>query len=143
MENKVTLTMKEQHKVKMVIDYEAGKIRARRAAELLGISKRQFRRLVAGYRQRGIAALAHGNRGRSPGNRISEEVRQEILRLAKETYQDSTTAISPKNWLNRPSRSWYRARRCGASGGQPGKAAPGSGELPNIAVAGNVIRRRG
>jgi len=28
MENKVTLTMKEQHKLKMVIDYEAGKVRA-------------------------------------------------------------------------------------------------------------------
>jgi len=28
MENKVTLTMKEKHKLKMVIDYEAGKVRA-------------------------------------------------------------------------------------------------------------------
>jgi len=80
--------MKEQHKLKMVIDYEAGKVRAQKAAELLGISKRQFRRLVAAYRQRGIAALAHGNRGRTPANRISEKVRQEILRLAKETYRD-------------------------------------------------------
>jgi hypothetical protein len=43
---------------------------------------------VAAYRQRGIAALAHGNRGRQPANRISEAVRQDILRLAKETYQD-------------------------------------------------------
>lgn len=88
MNTKVTLTMKEQHKLKMVIDYEAGKVQAERAAELLRISKRQFRRIVAAYRQRGIAALAHGNRGRSPANRISEAVRQEILRLAKETYRD-------------------------------------------------------
>jgi len=28
MENKVTFTMKEQHKLQMVIDYEAGKVRA-------------------------------------------------------------------------------------------------------------------
>ena len=40
METKVTLTMKEQHKLKMVIDYEAGKIRAHRAAELLAIHHR-------------------------------------------------------------------------------------------------------
>jgi predicted DNA-binding protein (UPF0251 family) len=85
MENKVTLTMKEQHKLKMVIDYESGKVRAQRAAELLGISKRQLCRIVAAYRQRGIAALAHGNRGRTPANRTSEQVRQEILRLAKES----------------------------------------------------------
>lgn len=88
MENKVTLTMKEQHKLKMIIDYEAGKVRAQQAAELLGISTRHFRRLVAGYRQRGIVAMAHGNRGRPPVNRISDPVRQEILRLAKETYRD-------------------------------------------------------
>jgi transposase len=80
--------MKEQHKLKMVIDYEAGKVRAQKAAELLGISKRQFRRLVAAYRQRGIAALAHGNRGRTPANRISEKVRQEILWLNKLTHRD-------------------------------------------------------
>ena len=54
MNTQVTLTMKEQHKLKMVIDYEAGKVHAQRAAELLGISKRQFRRLVAAYRQRGV-----------------------------------------------------------------------------------------
>lgn len=41
MENKVSLTMKEQHKLKMVSDYEAGKIRAQKAAELLGITKRR------------------------------------------------------------------------------------------------------
>ena len=49
--------MKEQHKLKMVIDYEAGKVPAQTAAKLLGISKRQFRRLVAAYRKRGVVAL--------------------------------------------------------------------------------------
>ena len=88
MENKVTLTMKELHKLKMIIEYEAGKVHAQKAAELLGISKRQFRRLVAAYRKGGMPALAHGNRGRVPANRLSEQMRQEILRLAKETYQD-------------------------------------------------------
>jgi predicted DNA-binding protein (UPF0251 family) len=71
MENKVTLTMKEQHKLKMVIDYEAGKIKAQRASELLGISKRQFRRLVAAYRQRGLRGGAAGDppvsQGELPG----------------------------------------------------------------------------
>jgi predicted DNA-binding protein (UPF0251 family) len=88
MNTQVTLTMKEQHKVKMVVDYEAGKVHAQRAAEVLGISKRQFRRLVAGYRKRGVAALAHGNRGKTPVNRIAEAVREQIVKLAKSTYQD-------------------------------------------------------
>ncbi len=143
MENKVTLTMKEQHKLKMVIEYEAGKVQAQRAAELLGISQRQFRRLVAAYRQRGITALAHGNRGRSPANRISEAVRQEILRLAKETYRDYNDCHFTEELAEQPEPIGYPARHCGASGGQPGKAVPGSGEPPSIAVGGSATRRRG
>jgi transposase len=88
MKNKVILTMKEQHKLKMISDYEAGKVQAKQASELLGISKRHFRRLVASYRERGVASVAHGNRGRTPANRISERVRDEIARLAKGEYQD-------------------------------------------------------
>jgi transposase len=126
MNTQVTLTMKEQHKLKMVIDYEAGKIRAQRAAELLGISKRQFRRLVAAYRQKGIAALAHGNRGRVPANRISEQVRQEILRLAKETYHDYNDCHFTEELAERAqpiviSRSSLRRIRRAAGQGSPRK----------------------
>jgi transposase len=126
MNTQVTLTMKEQHKLKMVIDYEAGKVRAQRAAELPGISKRQFRRLVAAYRQKGIAAMADGNRGRVPANRISERVRQEILRLAKETYQDYNDCHFTEELAEQPepiviSRSSLRRIRRAAGQGSPRK----------------------
>jgi hypothetical protein len=39
--------MKEQHKLKMVSDYEGGKVPAQTAAKQLGISKRQFQGDVA------------------------------------------------------------------------------------------------
>lgn len=126
MSTQVTLTMKEQHKLKMVMDYEAGKIRAQGAAELLGISKRQFRRLVAAYRQRGIAALAHGNRGRKPANRLSEPVRQEILRLAQETYRDYNDCHFTEELAEQAppifvSRSTLRRIRRAAGQGSPRK----------------------
>jgi transposase len=126
MNTQVTLKMKEQHKLKMVIDYEAGKVRAQKAAELLGISKRQFRRIVAAYRQRGIEAIAHGNRGRVPANRISEQVRQEILRLAKETYQDYNDCHFTEELAEQPepivvSRSTLRRIRRAAGQGSPRK----------------------
>ncbi len=126
MNTQVTLTMKEQHKLKLVIDYEAGKVCAQRAADVLGLSKRQFRRLVASYRQRGIAALAHGNRGRTPANRLSEPVRQEILRLAKETYQDYNGCHFTEELAERPepivvSRSTLRRIRRAAGQGSPRK----------------------
>jgi transposase len=118
--------MKEQHKLKLVIDYEAGKVRAQRAAELLGVSKRQIRRLVAAYRQRGIAALAHGNRGRAPANRTSEQVRQEILRLGKETYRDYndchfTEELAEQSEPILVSRATVRRIRRAAGQGSPRK----------------------
>jgi hypothetical protein len=131
MNTQVILTMKEQHKLKMIVDYESGKVNAQRAAELLGISQRHFRRLVAGFRQCGVVALAHGNRGRSPANRIPDPVRQEILRLAKSTYQDYNDCHFTEELAEQPepiliSRSTLRRIRRAAGQGSPRKRrAPG------------------
>ena len=126
MNTQVTLTMKEQHKMKMVVDYEAGRVVAQKAAELLGISKRQFRRQVAAYRKRGVAAMAHGNRGRAPANRLCETVRQTILELAKETYQDYndchfTEELAEQAQPIMVSRSTVRRLRRTAGQGSPRK----------------------
>ena len=117
--------MKEQHKLKMVIDYEAGKVPAPTAAKLLGISKRQFRRLVAAYRKR-QAALAHGNPGRTPANRIADVVRQKIVALAKTTYQDYNDSHFTEELTEQAepivvSRSTVRRIRRAAGQGSPRK----------------------
>ena len=36
------------------------------AAEIMGVSERHTKRLLAAYRRDGAAALSHGNRGRGP-----------------------------------------------------------------------------
>lgn len=126
MDTQVTLTMKEQHKLKMVVDYEAGKIHAARAAEVLGLSKRQFRRLVAAYRKRGVAALAHGNRGKTPANRIPETIREQIVKLAQTTYQDYNDSHFTEELAEQAepilvSRSTLRRIRRAAGQGSPRK----------------------
>lgn len=118
--------MKEQHKLKMVIEYEAKKVTASTAAELLGISVRQFRRLVAAYRKKGVAALAHGNRGKSPANRIPEDIRQKIITLAKTTYRDYndchfTEELAEEAEPIRVSRSTVRRIRRSIGEGSPKK----------------------
>ena len=40
------------------------------AAEIMGVSERHTKRLLAAYRKVGPAALAHGNRGRRPHNAV-------------------------------------------------------------------------
>lgn len=80
--------MKEQKRLTVIAQIDAERMRGRDGAEMLGLSLRQLRRLIAAYRKEGAAGLAHGNRGRAPHNKIAEEVREQVLKLAKETYRD-------------------------------------------------------
>jgi transposase len=66
----------------------AGRLTGQEAAEVLGVTVRHLRRLLAAYRRHGATALAHGNRGRPPANKLDEATRQQILQLAQAAYLD-------------------------------------------------------
>jgi transposase len=74
---KVTLTLKEQKRLKVLNEVEAGRMTMGEAAELLGVSERQVYRLKKAYREKEAAGLAHGNRGKP-----SPRARTCIARLA-------------------------------------------------------------
>jgi hypothetical protein len=57
------------------------------AAEALGLTKRQVRRLRRAVEERGAAGVVHGNTGRSPKHRIAERIRARIVALRRKTYQ--------------------------------------------------------
>jgi transposase len=86
--DKVTLNSKEQKRVMVLNEVIAGRITGQEAAEVLGISLRQLRRLIATYRQEGVAGVAHGNRGRPPVNKLDPVKAGEIVRLARTDYLD-------------------------------------------------------
>ena len=56
------------------------------AAEIMGISERHTKRLLAAYRRDGPAALAHGNRGRRPHNAVPEATANAVVKLASNHY---------------------------------------------------------
>lgn len=86
--NEVTLKPREQKRLLVLNEVVAGRMTGAEAAEMLGLTLRQTRRLLARYRQEGAMALAHGNRGREPVNKLDAAVEAEILRLAKGAYLD-------------------------------------------------------
>jgi len=73
------------HVMKMT---EVGKITLKEAGEKLGVSYRQAKRIRRAIRDKGIKGLIHGNRGRPSHRRLSEEVRQRVLALAKGRYAE-------------------------------------------------------
>ena len=57
----------------------------RQAAEIMGISERHTKRLLAAYRKEGVAALTHGNRGRRPHNAVPEEAAAAVVKWRAES----------------------------------------------------------
>ncbi len=63
-----------------------GTLTGEEAAEVLGLSKRQVRRLRRAVERRGTRGVVHGNSGRAPKHRVAEEVREQILELRRKKY---------------------------------------------------------
>jgi transposase len=88
MREQVILSMREQKRLHVISEQNAGRVTGRQAAEFMGVSLRQARRLLAAYRQKGVEAVVHGNRGRAPATRTPEVIRDQVLTLARTTYHD-------------------------------------------------------
>jgi predicted ArsR family transcriptional regulator len=82
----VTLTSKEQTRVAVLNEVTQGGLTATEAAGLLGVSVRQIRRILAAYRREGVAAIAHGNRGRVPSHTTTTAIRARGQRLVQLRY---------------------------------------------------------
>ncbi len=86
MEGKVTLSQKEQNRLKVLNEMNRGNLTVDQTAILLNVSQRHVWRVLAAYRKEGAAALVHGNRGKKPHNAIEEEIRQKVIELAGTKY---------------------------------------------------------
>ena len=58
------------------------------SAPLIGVSVRQARRICKRFRLSGDAGLLHGLRGRSSNRRLSEDVRERVVKLHQDRYAD-------------------------------------------------------
>jgi transposase len=86
--DKVTLNNKEQKRLMVLNEVLAGRLTGEEAAQMLGLSLRQTRRLLAAYRREGAVGLAHGNRGREPVNKVDPTVVKAVIDLAGGEYLD-------------------------------------------------------
>jgi len=82
----LTLTTKEQNRLQTLNGVLEKHWPMREAAKIMGVSERQGWRILAAYRKEGAAALAHGNRGRTPANAIPPALYQQVVTLARERY---------------------------------------------------------
>lgn len=82
----VTLSIKEQKRLMILNRVEAKELTGKMAAEVLGLSVRHIKRMLAAYRKDGAEALAHGNRGKGSRRAIDERTRSKVVELAETVY---------------------------------------------------------
>lgn len=88
----LTLYTKEQKRAYVLNGIMDQRWTVKEAAVLLRISERQVLRLLRSYRQAGVEALVHGNRGRSPRHATASDVRERVAALAAGPYDGANYA---------------------------------------------------
>src|SRR5258708_38707675 len=89
----ITLSDKQQRNAEILSRAASGSLPKEQAAQLLHVSDRQVRRLVAEFRARGLPSVAHGNTGRAPANKTQTLVHEKLAELAGKDgkYHDFNT----------------------------------------------------
>ena len=77
------------HKIEVISRVVLQKLPHETAANQLGITTRQVRRLVKIYKEEGPMGLLHKGLGRAPGNKLPDELKNRVLDLVKERFLDT------------------------------------------------------
>ena len=107
--------MEEADRAVVIGQVAEKRVRQREAAERLGVSVRQVKRLLARYRERGPGGLVSGHRGKASNNALGDGV-QGLRRLGE------GAARRP-----RAGRAVARRRRRGGPGGRREDGSPAGG----------------
>lgn len=73
-------------RVDVVERLEAGSLRVSEAAQVLGLSVRQVKRLRKAFRASGADGLVHGNAGKAPAHRTPSCIRENVIELRRGKY---------------------------------------------------------
>ncbi len=82
----MTLSPEEGRRLHVLGLLERGRLTTAQAAEGLGLTPRQVRRLRRALQRHGPEGLAHGNRGRQSPHRLPDRLRAQIVALAQGRY---------------------------------------------------------
>lgn len=85
---RVTMSMRELERLKCIQAVLDGELYPYQAAERLGISTRQLRRLAERYRAEGPTGLISRRCRRPSNNRLAEHLEQQIVNILRESYAD-------------------------------------------------------
>jgi len=85
---KVTMTMRDLDRLKCIQAVADGNLKPGRAADRLGLTTRQVRRLTQRYAQEGPVGLISRHRNRPSNNRLDPCLAERVIGILRESYAD-------------------------------------------------------
>lgn len=77
-----------EFELQVISDFLSRKMSRVQASEMLGVRERTVSRKARRYEIKGLKSLLHGNRKRSPKNKILESKKREVMNLVESRYFD-------------------------------------------------------
>lgn len=87
MEKYLTMSANEMSRLEVMQRLEEKRLKQKEAAEMLGLTVRQIKRLVSKYRKSGAGGLVSQRRGKPSNNQLKAEDKQKGLDLLKGKYK--------------------------------------------------------
>ncbi len=98
-EDTIRMSLGELRKLKVVHQALGRQITQNTASSMLGLSERQFRRLVKLVRENGDGGIVHGSRGRPSNRRLPEKTKAKVLKLFRKKYRDFGPTLAAEKLL--------------------------------------------
>ena len=87
-EDKIIMSQKEVNRLYVIHQAIEKAISQDQAAEILGLTDRQVRRIARIVRLEGDAGICHKSRGKRSHNRIADKTRDKAVTLCRDTYKE-------------------------------------------------------
>lgn len=100
-EEKLRMSVKEAGRLGIMRQMDKKNLTPRKAAEELGLSLKQLRRVRKRYLAEGAAGLLSKKRGQVSGNKISEKIRDKTISLVRAKYIDFGPTLACEKLLER------------------------------------------
>jgi transposase len=82
----ITMSRRETKRLHIIHQALDKRISQAKAAELVGLSSRQLRRMIKRVREEGDDGISHRSRGKASNRRLSQKVKDNVLKLYRKQY---------------------------------------------------------
>jgi len=83
----ITMSRRETKRLHIIHQTLDKRITQAKAAELVGLSSRQLRRMIKRVREEGDTGIGHRSRGKASNRRLSPKVKDKVLKLYRSQYR--------------------------------------------------------